>query len=453
MRSLCQPGAEAGARNRARDTRRSPTQGSSHEPTKYHSRAHAQADRTPPATNPPHRPRAPDSATPPQCPQRGALLLLAVAALTCTLWSAAGPAAAGVPYVPEEASSIQPAPTITHGPTDLPRIALTFDDNYDLPRGYRTLDVLKEMKVPATVFVIGHYQDLGPDLSHRLAADGLEIGDHTRSHADVTSLSWRALQIEIGDGTRTFAELTGRPTAPLFRPPGGYTNEVAATAVAAQGFRSVVLWDIETNDWRGASAAAITDAVLSQAHNGAIVLMHLAAPHTAEALPGVISGLRQRGYELVTVTDLLKGDRRFVDVDPATAEGQTILRAVEAGYLSGVDDDYFGPLDPLTRADLGRAAVLATGAAGSTGSTDSTDYVSAAEAAGLLPPPRAGSATMPPPVPSTACSSPRRSLGWPGPRDTEPKTPPPRPAGAPPRPSPTYPRKPPTTCGWRSISG
>lgn len=68
------------------------------------------------------------------------------------------------------------------------------------------------------------------------------------------------------------------------------------------------MWDIDTNDWPGQTAAQITDTVMGNAHNGAIVLMHVAAKHTAEALPGIITRLRNKGYELVTLTTLLGMD-------------------------------------------------------------------------------------------------------------------------------------------------
>jgi peptidoglycan/xylan/chitin deacetylase (PgdA/CDA1 family) len=315
---------------------------------------------------------------------------LCIAALALAAVGARPSAAART--VPPEAAAIPPAVTLRHGPTDRPRIALTFDDNYQLPQAFETLRILKREHVPATVFVIGHYENLGPDLTQQLAKDGLEIGDHTRSHANSPTLSWRALMIEIGNGTRTFSAATGAKTARLFRPPGGFTDEFVARAAAVQGFRYVVLWDIDPQDWKGTPAAAIQARVLSQAHNGAIVLLHLAAPHTAEALPGIISGLRNKGYELVTVTDLLKGERRFVDVDPATADGKTILRMVDSGYVEPVDADYFGPADPVTRAQLARAAVSVAGpAAGPPSKGGQVDFQALAASAGLLGPPPSGS--------------------------------------------------------------
>ena len=317
--------------------------------------------------------------------------LMALSIAVVVLAGAGARPSAAARTVPPEAASIPPAVTVSHGPVDRPRIALTFDDNYQLPRAFETLRILTQEHVPATMFVIGHYEDLGPDLTRQLANDGFEIGDHTRSHANSPTLSWRALMIEIGNGTRTFREATGAPTARLFRPPGGFTDEFVARAAAAQGFRYVVLWDIDPGDWKGTPAAAIRETVLDQAHNGAIVLLHMAAPHTAEALPGIIAGLRNRGYELVTVTDLLKGSRRFVDVDPGTAEGKTILRMVDAGYLETIDADYVGPSDPVTRAQLARAAVLVAGPPPASPSEGGpVDYQAVAASAGLLGPPSSG---------------------------------------------------------------
>jgi peptidoglycan-N-acetylglucosamine deacetylase len=197
------------------------------------------------------------------------------------------------------------APVVRRGPTDVKRIALTFDDNYQLPAATATLAVLERYKVQATFFVIGHYVDTGPELAKAIAAGGFEVGDHTRSHSDCRTLSKHGLRIEIGNGTDHYRALTGAPTVPLFRPPTGVYDQKTLEVAAEKGFKYAVLWDVDTEDWRGRSADVIRSTVLSQATSGSIVLMHVAAPHTAEALPGIIEGLRAKGYELVSLTTLL----------------------------------------------------------------------------------------------------------------------------------------------------
>ncbi len=254
-----------------------------------------------------------------------------------------------------------PATTVTRGPTDRPRIALTFDDNYQPGRALAVIDVLERYRAPATMFVIGSGITAYPSITKAIADGGFEVGDHSQSHKVLTKLSWSPLLREIGAGTAAFNRATGRRTAPLLRPPYGATNSTVAAAAGEKGFLYVVLWDVDTNDWKGLSAATIRDHVLSHAHNGAIVLMHMSAPHTAAALPGIISGLRDRGYELVTVSALLKGNRRFLDLAEATDLGRAVLRMVDAGYMSGYDADYFGPTDPMTRGQLAKVAVLTAG--------------------------------------------------------------------------------------------
>jgi peptidoglycan/xylan/chitin deacetylase (PgdA/CDA1 family) len=204
------------------------------------------------------------------------------------------------------AAQVTPAQIVKHGPKDKKWIALTFDDNYQGGNATRTIAVLKKYDVPATFFVIGHYIDTGPKLAKEIAAAGFEVGDHTRSHANCPTLSKRALRIEIGNGTDHYRALTGAPTVALFRPPGGFIDQKTCEVAAEKGFKYVVMWDVDTNDWRGRTASQITETVMGNAHNGAIVLMHMAAKHTAEALPGIITRLRDAGYELVPLSKMLQ---------------------------------------------------------------------------------------------------------------------------------------------------
>ena len=194
-----------------------------------------------------------------------------------------------------------------------------------------------------------------------MAAGWFEVGDHSWSHPVLVGLSDGAMAKQIGGGTDAFREATGARTVPLFRPPYGSTNARVAAVAGSEGFRYLVLWDIDPRDWAGGSASAIADHVVSHAHNGAIVVMHLSAPHTAAAIPSIASRLRARGYEFVTISTMLKGDRLFLDVDSGTETGQAIARMVDLGYMSGYDSNYFGPADTITRAQVAKVATLVGG--------------------------------------------------------------------------------------------
>jgi peptidoglycan/xylan/chitin deacetylase (PgdA/CDA1 family) len=254
-----------------------------------------------------------------------------------------------------------PASVVSNGRRDLPKIALTFDDNFIVDRTLATIKALRDRKAAATFFVVGWYVNSYPTLTSAIASAGFEVGDHSLSHPKLTDLSYAQMLREIGAGTDAFRAATGVRTVPLHRPPYGAWNSNVAKAGGEKGFQYVVLWDVDTSDWRGQSAATIVNHVLNNARNGSIVLMHVGAPHTFEAIPGIVDGLRARGFQLVTVSELLKGKRRYLDVSTATPGNLAIMQMVEMGLMSGYDDNYFGPDDPMTRAQFAKVAMLAAG--------------------------------------------------------------------------------------------
>lgn len=258
-----------------------------------------------------------------------------------------------------------PASVVYRGPSTAKQIALTFDDNFNAERSVATLRALRKNRVPATLFLVGSAVKGTPTVNEEILKgmrEGLfEVGDHTWSHPVLTKLSQAAMAREIGGGTDAFREVTGARTVPLFRPPYGNTNSLVAAVAGDKGFRHLVLWDVDPRDWAGGSAEAIAQHVIRHAHNGAIVVLHLSAAHTAGAVPLIASELRAKGYEFVTVSTMLKGDRLFLDVDTSSSTGQAVASMVGQGFMSGYDSNYFGPSDTITRAQVAKVAVLVGG--------------------------------------------------------------------------------------------
>ena len=263
------------------------------------------------------------------------------------------------------AQAASPASIVFRGPAERKWIALTFDDNTVPGPTLATLNVLREYGVPATLFLVGYAVDLFPGITDEIAlgvADGIfEVGDHSATHPDLTTLSAPDLAIQIGGGTDAFQRLTGLPTTSYLRPPYGHNNTLVAQVAGDEGFSHLVLWDVGTEDWTGESAQTIENNIVSRAHSGAIVLLHMAAPNTAAALPGIITRLRATGYELVPVSAMLRQDRRFLDVDPNTEVGQAVTDLTGMGMMSGYSQNYFGPLDKLTRRQAAKVISLVTG--------------------------------------------------------------------------------------------
>jgi peptidoglycan-N-acetylglucosamine deacetylase len=219
-------------------------------------------------------------------------------------------------------------PTVVfHGPRDRKRIALTFDSNMTdamlrkLAAGKTgtyanttVIDQLQSTKTPATFFLAGKWVQAYPALTRRIAADpAFEIASHSWSHEGFRAPCYTLGTIPradmAADVERSFeilARFTDHPSR-YFRFPGGCYDAAALTAIAPVGCTAVEYDDV-SGDAFGASAKAIAAKTVAQAKPGSIVVLHITqanAPHTAEALPSIIRLLRARGYELVTLGDLL----------------------------------------------------------------------------------------------------------------------------------------------------
>lgn len=187
-------------------------------------------------------------------------------------------------------------------------IALTFDDG---PSSYTSeiLAILKEYGVKATFFNLGTNAS---SMSATVVADGHEMASHTNSHANLPECDRDTLRSEISTAFDSIEEASGERVQMIRAPYGAFTT--VEWARAADLISCNVLWNIDTLDWELPGADAITDTVLSQAFNGAIALMHDGGGDRSqdiEALPDIIEGLQDAGYELVTVSELMELDGRF----------------------------------------------------------------------------------------------------------------------------------------------
>jgi peptidoglycan-N-acetylglucosamine deacetylase len=184
-------------------------------------------------------------------------------------------------------------------------IALTFDDGPG-PYTPRILSVLERQHVPATFFEVGVLERYFNASTSRIVADGDVIGDHTELHAPMSKLPAAQQKAQLLEQISA-VERYGADFPRLFRPPYGLWNSTTLTLL--HRYRMLmVLWTVDTNDYRRPGVAAIVKTALHGARPGAIILLHDAGgdrSETAAALPSIIAGLRRRGYRLVTVPKLL----------------------------------------------------------------------------------------------------------------------------------------------------
>ncbi len=182
-----------------------------------------------------------------------------------------------------------------------PVIALTFDDGpYPKVTGH-ILDVLEKNGVCATFFVLGSRIEGHEDMLTRMDELGCEIGNHSFSHADLTRLSKADCQRELSDTDAEIRRVTGHE-ASVVRPPYGYYNKTVMSAAE----RPLILWTVDTNDWRGKAPGEIADYVIQQAKEGSVILMHDQQTQTADAMEMIIPTLIEEGFRFVTISELIR---------------------------------------------------------------------------------------------------------------------------------------------------
>ena len=199
-------------------------------------------------------------------------------------------------------------PFITSGGAERREIALTFDDGPG-PYTPRLLDQLQRLRAPATFFEIGFMISYFHASLQRELRLGMVIGDHTEIHPMMAELTPAGQERQILLQTDKLGQY-GAAFPRLYRPPYGSFN-AATFGILRQLHMLMVLWTVDTDDYRQPGTTAIVHSALAGARPGAIILMHDAGgtrTQTIAALPELVHALRRRGYTLVTIPQLILDD-------------------------------------------------------------------------------------------------------------------------------------------------
>lgn len=165
------------------------------------------------------------------------------------------------------------------------------------------LNTLAVSDVKATFFIGGSWAKRNPEVLKSIAGHGHELGNHTYSHPHPNSLSIEKNKEQILKTEELVDQITGVKTA-LYAPPYGEYNDKVLLAAHELGY-TTIMWSIDTIDWQRPAAEVIKSRVLKKIHNGAIILMHPTEP-TAKALPELIKEIKKQGYQITTVSDIIK---------------------------------------------------------------------------------------------------------------------------------------------------
>lgn len=179
-------------------------------------------------------------------------------------------------------------------------VAITFDDG---PSKYtnQILELLKENNANATFFVLGNKVKDYSDTIRKSISLGNEIGNHSYNHKWLTSLSLDELNLQISKTNALIKEISGYECN-LFRPTYGSVNKKIRENVDM----NIVLWSVDSNDWKIKNSKTIASKVLSKVGDGDIILFHDTYERTYKALQIIVPTLISEGYQIVTVSELEK---------------------------------------------------------------------------------------------------------------------------------------------------
>ena len=210
---------------------------------------------------------------------------------------------ANIPKPPEPKPELAPAPA---APTPAPTtgnkvIALTFDDGPG-PYTAHLLDILDQYGAKATFFLIGSKVSGQSSVVRSIQARGHQLGNHSWSHPELPKLSVDQIAGEIDRTNEAIRQATGvKPS--ILRPPYGAVNGVVLEQLRLRNMSSI-LWSVDTRDWADRNSQIVCSRAVAGARPGAVILMHDIHQTSVNAVPCILSSLKQQGYSFVTIQRL-----------------------------------------------------------------------------------------------------------------------------------------------------
>lgn len=197
--------------------------------------------------------------------------------------------------------------------TDKKCVAISFDAAWGNEDTKQILEILEKNNVKTTFFMTGGWVDSYPEDVIAIAEAGHDLGNHSQNHKNMSQLSVEEIKEEIMTVHNKVYELTEIDMT-LFRPPYGDYDDDVITSCADVNYYPIQ-WDIDSLDWKNYGKDDLVDRVVNHKDlkNGSIILMHNGAKYTAEALQEVIDGLRNKGYEIVPISELIYKENYTID--------------------------------------------------------------------------------------------------------------------------------------------
>jgi polysaccharide deacetylase family sporulation protein PdaB len=195
--------------------------------------------------------------------------------------------------------------------TNEKKVALTFDAAWGSDKTEKIINTLKDAGVSATFFLVGFWTEQNADKVKLIDSAGFDIGTHSNSHPKMSTLSEFQMNNELKTSMELITKITGKQVN-FFRPPFGDYND-KLIEVAGNLKLKTIQWDVDSLDWKGLSANEILARIKQGVKNGSIILFHNNSDHILEALPLIINYLKNSGYKMVKISELVYEENYHID--------------------------------------------------------------------------------------------------------------------------------------------
>ena len=177
----------------------------------------------------------------------------------------------------------------------------------------KILEVLDKAQVKITFFVVGDWADKYPEAVKKIAEHGHEIGTHSNTHPHVNNLTLEENIAEIKESSAKIEKLTGQKPDLYRAPYGEYNNTVIQSATDSGYF--TIQWSLDTLDYTGLTVEEMWKRLDGKLSNGDIILMHNGTEHTADSLEMLIKNIKDKGFNIVKVSDLIYKSNYSIDIN------------------------------------------------------------------------------------------------------------------------------------------
>lgn len=211
----------------------------------------------------------------------------------------------------ETATSVNKLLPIYSVDTEENKVAITINCAWSAEDIDLILETLKKQEVKATFFLVGDWVEKNEEAVKKIYEAGHEIGNHSYNHPHVNNISYDKNKEQIEKCSELVKKITGNGTM-LYRGPYGEYNNTVIKAAEDLGYKTIQ-WSIDTLDYNGLTCDQMWDRIEPKLANGSIILMHNGTENTALSLDEIITKIKEKGYTLVTVSELIYTDNYTID--------------------------------------------------------------------------------------------------------------------------------------------